>query len=132
MVVVGSGSANESLKARTMEVLSSRGVVQVCVGSVFSPLQLPFAVKKMLAKGGFTAVIVVAAFTEEVRAPFREGPRNRHEQGSEIRMKLTEGAMCVYIRRAGVRRQGDRRRGHERHRAGENSQTHHLVSTISL
>lgn len=103
VVVVGSGSANESLKARTMEVLSSRGVVQVCVGSVFSPLQLPFAVKKMLAKGGFTAVIVVAAFTEEVRIPFRQKAAKRGTNGVRmIRMKLIRGAMCVYIRREQV------------------------------
>jgi hypothetical protein len=69
VVFVASGTANETLKARTLEMLAGRGVTEVTVASVMSPLQLPFAIKQMVAKGStaLTSVIVIAAFTEEVR-----------------------------------------------------------------
>lgn len=69
LVVATSSPAGESLKARTLEVLQSRGISQVTVTSVLSLLQLPFATKQLLARGGgFTSVIVIAAITEEVWA----------------------------------------------------------------
>lgn len=113
-LVVASGSpAGESLKARTLEVLQARGISQVTVTSVLSLLQLPFATKQLLARGGgFTSVIVIAAITEEVRH------HNHHHAPSGEWMGLPCSSMECGACAAGVGRQGGGFGRPERHCAG--------------
>lgn len=69
LVYAATSTVNEALKARTVEVLQSRGVEDIKVVAVADVLQLPFAAKQMVARAkGLVSVIVLAAITEEVWA----------------------------------------------------------------